>query len=56
MAWGRFVAGLLESMSPGRMTDVGMWAWAGVLTLVGLALSYAIAVGWQRWREGQKRA
>lgn len=38
------------------MDDAGMWTWAGILTVVGLAGSYAIAVLWQRWKEKKARA
>lgn len=36
------------------MDDTGMWIWAGILTLASLVVSYFVAVGWQRWRAGQK--
>lgn len=50
------MANLLEAMDPGRMTDTGMWIWAGILTVVGLAASYGIALAWQRWKEKKKEA
>lgn len=46
----------LEGMEPDRMTDTGMWLWAGVLTVAGLAASYGIAFAWQRWKEKKKPA
>lgn len=48
------MADLLEALEPDRMTDTGMWIWAGILTLASLAVSYFIAAGWQRWREKRK--
>lgn len=53
---GRLVADLFEALDPARMTDTGMWIWAGILTTVGLAASYAIALAWQRWKEKKKEA
>lgn len=38
------------------MTDAGMYAWAGIVTIVGLVASYLIAVGWQRWKEGKNKS
>lgn len=52
----RLVANLFEALDPDRMTDTGMYVWAAILTLVGLAASYAIAAGWQRWKEKKKEA
>lgn len=46
----------LGPLDPTKMTDTGMWIWAGILTAVGLAASYAIAVGWQRWKEKKRDA
>jgi hypothetical protein len=45
---------LLDDMDLDKMTDTGMWVWSGILTAVGLALSYGIALGWQRWKEKRK--
>lgn len=52
----RLVANLFEALDPDQMTDTGMYVWAVILTIVGLAASYAIAVGWQRWKEKRKEA
>lgn len=38
-------------LSLSKMDDAGMWVWAGILTVVGLALSYGIAIAWQRWKD-----
>ena len=38
-------------LSPAKMDDAGMWVWAGIFTLVGLAASYGIAIAWQRWKD-----
>ena len=45
----------LGPMDPIKMTDPGMWIWAGVLTAISLAASYFVAIAWQRWRD-KKRA
>lgn len=50
----RRVVALLEDMSPTAMTDTGMWVWAGVVAVVSLAASYAIAAWWQRRRSQSK--
>ena len=42
-------------LEPDRMTDVGMWIWAGIITVVSLVASYAIAIGWQRWKDKRER-
>jgi uncharacterized membrane protein len=42
------------SMEPDRMTDLGMWIWAGLLTALALIAAFVIAVAWQRWKEGRK--
>lgn len=44
----------LGPLDPEKMTDAGMWIWAGILTLVGLAASYVIALAWQRWKDKRK--
>lgn len=57
MAWrvgGRTMA--LGPMDPLKMTDTGMWLWAGLLTLVGLVASFGIAMGWQKWKEKKRDA
>ena len=41
---------LITEMDPDTMTDLGMWIWSGILTVVGLALSIGIAFWWQKWR------
>ena len=46
--------GLAEDLAPAKMTDTGMWIWAGVLTAVGLVASYVVAVWWQRRQQGAK--
>lgn len=48
------IGDLLGPMEPDRMTDVGMWIWAVILTIVSLLASYAIAVLWQRWRSPER--
>lgn len=45
----------LGPMEPDRMTDTGMWIWAGLITIGSLIASYFIAVSWQRWR-GRERS
>jgi hypothetical protein len=42
------------ALEPDRMTDTGMWIWAGILTVVGLAVAFVIAVAWQRWKDQRK--
>lgn len=44
----------LGPMEPDRMTDTGMWIWAGLITIGSLIASYFIAVSWQRWK-GRER-
>lgn len=44
----------LGPLDPDRMTDTGMWIWAGILTVGGLVASYFIAVLWQRWKDRKK--
>lgn len=39
---------VFEALDPGRMTDAGMYAWAAIIAIVSLGVSYAIAVAWQR--------
>lgn len=46
--------GLLEDMEPGKMTDTGMYVWAGILTVTVLVASYFVALWWQR--RGEKRS
>lgn len=46
---------LLLDMNPSKMDDGGMYAWAAVVTVVSLALSYVVAFAWRRWKEGRKR-
>lgn len=41
----------LDDLEWDRMTDTGMWIWAGVFTVVGLVASYFIAVAWQRHKD-----
>jgi len=47
---------LADDLDLTSMTDTGMWIWAGALLLVSLALSYLVAVWWQRWRDREKTA
>jgi hypothetical protein len=44
----------LGPLEPDRMTDTGMWIWAGILLVVSLVASYFVAVAWQRWRDNKK--
>jgi hypothetical protein len=46
---------LLDSMDINNMDDTGMWLWATLLAVAGLAISLAIAIGWQRWRDAAKK-
>lgn len=48
------LADLLDSMDFDKMDDTGMYLWAGLLTVASLLVSWAIAVGWQRWRASKK--
>lgn len=41
---------IVGQMDPIKMTDTGMWIWAGILFAVSLVVSYFIAVAWQKWR------
>lgn len=41
-------------LSPSAMDDAGMWTWAGILTVVGLAAAFGIALAWQRWKDKKK--
>lgn len=41
---------VLAQMDPLKMTDTGMWIWAGILFAASLVLSYFVAVAWQKWR------
>ncbi|HET6403030.1 MAG TPA: hypothetical protein VFH78_00155 [Candidatus Thermoplasmatota archaeon] len=41
-------------LSATKMDDGGMYAWAAILTVVGLLASYGIAVAWQRWKDRNK--
>lgn len=50
------MASLLEAMDPDRMTDAGMYAWAGILAVATLAVSFAVALWWQRRKDAQRRA
>lgn len=52
----RRVASLLEAMDPARMTDAGMYAWAGLITVGTLVASYFVAVWWQRRKDSRRRA
>lgn len=57
--WGRQVVGSTMQapalvMQPGEMDAAGMFVWAGILAVVGVAASYGIALWWQRWRASQK--
>lgn len=42
--------GAVAQMDPIKMTDTGMWIWAGIITAVSLVLSYFVAIAWQKWR------
>lgn len=48
------VRALLLRMSPKDMDDGGMYAWAAIVTVVGLVASYFIAVWWQKRKAGRK--
>lgn len=48
------MAGLAD-LDAVKMTDAGMWIWAGILTVVGLVASFVIAVAWQRWKDAKKQ-
>lgn len=48
------VRALLLIMKPGEMDAEGMFVWAGILAVVGVAASYGIALWWQRWRASRK--
>lgn len=37
-----------------HMDDGGMYVWAVILTVVGLAAALGIAIWWQRWRDQKK--
>ena len=41
-------------LEPDRMTDTGMWIWAGILTVASLVASYFVAVAWQRWKDKRR--
>jgi len=45
---------LVVDLSATKMDDGGMYAWAAILTVVGLLASYGIAVAWQRWKDRNK--
>ena len=47
-ARGNVAAALLTSLDLQKMDDNGMYLWAGILTVVGLAASFGIAIWWQR--------
>lgn len=44
----------LDFMAPTSMTDTGMWVWAGLITVISLGASWAVALWWQRWKERGK--
>ena len=46
---------LLLNLAPGDMDDGGMYLWAGILTVVGLAASYVIAIAWQKRKARKQR-
>ena len=50
------VRALLLDMTVTKMDDGGMYAWAAVVTVVSLALSYVIAFAWRRRQESRKKA
>lgn len=50
------MADLLEFMDPDRMTDAGMYVWAGLITLGTLVASFFVAAWWQRRKDAKKRA
>lgn len=50
------MASLLEAMDPDRMTDAGMYAWAGILAVLTLVVSFFVALWWQRRKDAQRRA
>lgn len=45
----------LGPLEPDRMTDTGMWIWAGLLTVGSLVASYFVAIAWQKWRSRETR-
>jgi hypothetical protein len=49
------LADFFDSLEIDRMDDTGMYVWAAILTVVILAASYAVAIGWQRWRAAKKQ-
>lgn len=53
VARGRCV-GIFDSLEVDHMDDTGMYVWAGILTAVSLALSFVVAVWWQKRKEEQK--
>lgn len=44
----------LGPMDPDKMTDTGMWIWAGILAVLGLVASFFVAVAWQRWKDKKR--
>ena len=39
-----------------HMDDGGMYAWAVILAVVGLAAAFGIAAWWQRWKDARRKA
>lgn len=37
-----------------RLDDGGMYVWAVILAVLGLAGGLAIAIAWQRWKDQKK--
>ena len=46
---------LLLELDLNDMDDGGMYLWAGILAVVGLAASFGIALAWQRWKGARKQ-
>jgi len=43
------------ALDPDRMTDGGMFAWAGIITVVSLVASFFVAIWWQRRKDKRKQ-
>lgn len=46
--------GIFDSLEVDHMDDTGMYIWAGVVTLASLALSFLVAVWWQKRKEKER--
>lgn len=47
------LASVVESLEIDKLDDSGMYIWAGILAVVGLVASFAIAVWWKRRKTAQ---